>query len=83
MNNKTLAWGAGILGIIFVIIAVVYWTHTAGTLPHFMPGFVEGSSLKHFKHGLASLIVAILLFIFAWFRTGTKGRKNEPHYRMK
>jgi len=26
----------------------------------------------HFKHGLASIILAILLFIYAWFATGKK-----------
>jgi len=70
MNKKLLTWGAIILGIIFVILAIVYWKTPAGSLPHFFPGFISGSSQVHFKHGLASLVLAILLFIYAWFISG-------------
>lgn len=65
--NKTLAWLAGILGIIFLGLAAYYWLTPAGSLPHFVPGFEAGSTHVHFKHGLASLILALGLFAFAWF----------------
>ncbi len=63
---------AVVLGIVFVILAFFYWLTPAGNLPSFMPGFIAGSSAIHFKHGLAALIVAILLFIYAWFAGGKK-----------
>ncbi len=64
--------GAIILGIIFIILAIVYWATPAGSLPHFLPGFIAGSSKIHFKHGLGALILAIALFVYAWFATAKK-----------
>ncbi len=72
MQNKTLSIGAVVLGVVFVILAVVYWITPAGNLPSFMPGFITGSAVIHVKHGLAALIVAILAFVFAWFASAKK-----------
>jgi hypothetical protein len=70
--NKILTWGAVILGILFTVFAVVYWTTQAGSLPAYLPGYMAGSTIIHFKHGLASLIVGLGLFAFAWFTSGPK-----------
>ena len=67
MNKKLLAAGAVILGIIFVIISGIYFFKTAGNLPHFFPGFEAGSTHMHLKHAIASLILGLALFIYAWF----------------
>jgi hypothetical protein len=61
---------AVILGVVFLAIAVVYWTTDAGSLPSFFPGHEAGSSHMHFKHGLAAAVVAAACFVFAWFQTG-------------
>ena len=50
------------------IFACVYWFVPAGSLPHFMPGFVDGSSHVHVKHGLVALILALALLGFAWVK---------------
>ena len=55
-----------ILGLVFAIIAVVYWVLPAGSLPAFFPGFEAGSSHIHVKHGIAAAALAILLLAFAW-----------------
>lgn len=70
--NKLFTWIIGILGILFIIGAIVYWTHPAGMLPTFMPGYSAGSATVHFKHGLASLILGVGAFILIWFQTGKK-----------
>ena len=72
MKNKSMIYVASVLGLVFVILAVVYWVTPAGALPHFFPGFQTGSSVIHFKHGLASLILACGLFVYVWFNTGEK-----------
>ncbi len=72
MNNKALVSISIILGLIFVAVAIYYWMVPAGSLASFMPGYLDGSTQIHFKHGLASLIVGILLFIFAWFKSAKK-----------
>jgi hypothetical protein len=61
---------AVILGLIFLAIAIVYWTTGASSLPSFFPGHESGSDHIHFKHGLAAAVVAAACFIFAWFQTG-------------
>ena len=61
---------AVILGVIFLVIAIVYWTTDAGSLPSFFPGHESGSTHIHFKHGLAAAVVAAACFVFALFQTG-------------
>ncbi len=63
---------AALVGVLLVIVAIVYWVTPAGSLPHFFPGFTPGEAHTHYKHGLASLIVALGLFAYAWFQTGKK-----------
>lgn len=72
MNNKLLTVGSVILGILFIALAAVYWSVPAGSLPHFLPGYAQGSSVVHFKHGIGSFIVGLALFVYAWFSSGKK-----------
>jgi hypothetical protein len=60
----------GILGLVFVAIALVYWLTPAGGLPAFLPGFEAGSDHVHLTHALGSLVVALALFAVAivWFQ---------------
>jgi hypothetical protein len=73
-KNRTLIVPAVLLGIVFVVIAVVYFVSTAHGLPSFFPGHVGASSSEahhhHTKHGIAALVVAVACFVFAWFQTG-------------
>jgi len=71
--KKTINVIAVVLGALFVILAVVYWTTPASALPSYLPGHDPAMSAVHFKHGLAAIIVAAALFILVWFRTGKKG----------
>ena len=59
---------AALLGVVFLAVAVAYFLITAGSLPAFLPGFETGSEHVHSRHGLVSLIVALVLFAFAWFQ---------------
>ena len=72
MNNKGLMILAVVLGIVFFVIGFVYATHSAGQLPTFFPGFQAGDSHIHTKHSIASFIVGIACFIYAWFQSGPK-----------
>lgn len=72
MNRRLLPTLAVLVGLLLVVVALVYWMSPAGSLPHFFPGFAVGSAQRHVKHGLASLIVALGLFAYAWFQTGKK-----------
>jgi hypothetical protein len=61
-----------ILGILLLIVAVIYFTRTAGSLPSFFPGHQAGSAHKHIKHGIGAVVVALLCFIGAWFSLGSR-----------
>ncbi len=72
MQNNVVTIGAAVVGLVFLILAGVYWTHTADSLPAFLPGHVAGDAHVHFKHGIGSLVLALALFAFAWFSSGRK-----------
>jgi hypothetical protein len=72
--NKTLSVIAAILGIGFLWLTFIYWTTPASGLPTFLPGYDAAMSGVHIKHGLLALILALCLFVFAWFQTGKKAK---------
>jgi hypothetical protein len=63
---------AVILGVAFVIIAFVYWIVPANGLPGFFPGYSAMTAARHIKHGIASFIVGLACFAFAWFNSAKK-----------
>jgi hypothetical protein len=73
-NDRLLVVGAIVLGVVFMVIAIVYWVEPAKSLPGFFPGHEAGSSHHHVKHGIAAFLVGLACFVFAWFRSGPKHR---------
>lgn len=67
--------GAGVLGIVFLILAFLYFTTPAQSLPRFLPGHEAGVVKTHFKHGLGMVILALGSFAFVWFQSGKKSSK--------
>ena len=65
---------AGLLGLVFLALAIFYWLTPAESLPSFLPGFEAGVARVHYKHGLGSLIIALALFAFAWFQSAPERR---------
>ena len=55
--NKPLVSIAAVLGVVFLVLACIYWFVPAGSLSAFMPGFVEGSTHVHVKYGLVALVL--------------------------
>lgn len=69
--NRTLALVAGcLIGLLFTALTYIYATHSAGTLPHFLPGYAANSTVIHSKHAIATGLLAVCCFIFVWFQTG-------------
>jgi hypothetical protein len=56
-----------LLGLLFFVVAIVYWVVPADSLPGFFPGFEPGLTRVRFKHGIAAAVVGLLLFGFAWY----------------
>jgi hypothetical protein len=65
------------LGVVFLVIAIIYWVDSAGSLPSFFPGHEAGSTHHHVKHGIAAAVVALGCFVFAWFQTGGGPRSGN------
>ncbi len=72
MNKNILIVLAVVVGLVLVALTFVYWFTPAGALPFFLPGFVSGSDKVHYTHGLATLILGLALFAYAWFQSGKK-----------
>ena len=57
---------AGLLGLLDLVLAYVYFTTPAGSLPTFLPGYETDSSHIHVSHAIGALVVAVVLFGVAW-----------------
>ena len=68
--TKPMPWIIGIIGLVFIGLAIVYWLTPADGLPRFLPGFQAESDHVHLTHALGSLVVALALFAIAiiWFQ---------------
>ncbi|MEO8883531.1 MAG: hypothetical protein ABI377_09000 [Devosia sp.] len=67
--TKPLVLLAIVLGVIFLGLTVYYFVTPAGALPSFFPGYEVGASGHHTKHAIVALVVALVLFAFAWFQS--------------
>jgi amino acid permease len=63
-----------IVGILLVILAVIYMTTAAGSLPSFIPGHLNGSTGHHPLRAGVALVVGLVLLGGAWW-LGFSGRK--------
>jgi amino acid permease len=59
-----------VCAVLSLIIAVIYFSKTAGSLPHFFPGYSLGSNHKHTKHGIVFIALAIVFVLGAWMASG-------------
>lgn len=75
-RNRPLILAAIALGILFLVIAALYFVEPAKSLPSFFPGHTGSGSSEaahhHTKHGIAALAVALGSLVFAWFQTGPR-----------
>jgi hypothetical protein len=64
---------AVLVGVVFLVIAVIYGVDNAHALPSFFPGHESApTSHHHIKHAIAAFVVALACFVFAWFQSGPK-----------
>ena len=66
--NRPVPLIAGLLGVLF-LAAAMYWFVPASSLPSFFPGFKAGSAHIAVKHAIGSLVIALILFAFAWLQS--------------
>jgi amino acid permease len=63
-----------IVGILLLIVAIIYLTTAAGSLPSFIPGHIAGSTGHHPLRVGVSLVVGLVLLVGAWW-LGFGGKK--------
>lgn len=73
-NNRLLALGAALAGLVLLVIAAIYFAEPAKSLPSFFPGHEAGSTHHHVKHAVAALALGLVALAYAWFQTGPKTR---------
>lgn len=71
---KLLAIGIGVL---LLILAVIYFITPANSLPTFLPGYDTAITKTHLKHGVGSLLLALVLFAYAWFQGGKSSTPQQ------
>jgi hypothetical protein len=52
-----------VLGVILLVVAAVYFLVPSDQLPGFFPGHETGVARMHYKHGIASGVVGVLLLV--------------------
>jgi amino acid permease len=60
-----------VLAIVLVVVAYIYLSKAAGSLPHFFPGYSKGSVHKHTKHAVACIVLAVVCLVGAWMTSGS------------
>jgi hypothetical protein len=56
-----------LLGVILLVIAAVYFLVPADQLPGFFPGHEDGVARMHYKHGIVSGVVGVILIAAGTF----------------
>jgi hypothetical protein len=71
-TSKVIVVLAVVVGIALLAVAGIYFADKAESLPSFFPGHQAGSTTHHYKQGIAAIVVALALFVFAWFASGPR-----------
>jgi drug/metabolite transporter (DMT)-like permease len=71
-----------LVGVAFLAVGVIYFADSASSLPSFFPGHeTVTTSHHHTKHGVAAVIVGLVLLAAAWISTGKKETASSAQTR--
>lgn len=63
-----------VLGLVCVVVGIIYFAEPAHSLPGFFPGHTAHGTKPRPKHGIAAVVVGVILLAGAWFTAGRKRR---------
>jgi hypothetical protein len=66
-HQRLLIAAAIAVGVALLVVGGLYFAEPARSLPAFFPGHSASAGVHHIKHGIAAVVVALALFMFAWF----------------
>jgi hypothetical protein len=64
--------GLGIVGLLLIVVAVIYFAEPAHKLPTFFPGHTPHGKKERVKHGVAAAVVAAIVLAGAWIASGRR-----------
>jgi predicted transporter len=64
--QKALTGVIAVVGVIAIVCGIVYFLEPAHALPSFFPAHAARSNKHAVKHGIAALVVGVVLLIAAW-----------------
>lgn len=56
-----------VLGLALIVVAAIYFLMPADQLPDFFPGHEAGVTRIHYKHGMVSGAIGLVLLAVGWF----------------
>lgn len=62
----------GLIGVVLVVIGIVYFAEPAHQLPSFFPGHTRHGTKPRTKHGIAALVLGLVVLAGAWLTSGRK-----------
>lgn len=62
----------GLIGLVLVVIGIMYFAEPAHQLPSFFPGHTRHGTKPRTKHGIAALVLGLVVLAGAWLTTGRK-----------
>lgn len=74
-TRRAPAWVPVVLGVIallLIVVAVIYFAEPAHKLPSFFPGHTPHGKKARVKHGVAAAVVAAIVLAGAWISSGRK-----------
>lgn len=76
MSRRLIVVASAAAALIFVALAILYFTRSAQDLPAFLPGHQAGLTRHHTKHGIAMLGLAVFAVICGWMLSGRPDPKS-------
>ena len=55
------------LGALLIVVAIVYFSMPADSLPGFFPGHEAGVTRMHYKHGMVAAVLGVILLAAGWW----------------
>jgi multisubunit Na+/H+ antiporter MnhB subunit len=69
-----------VVGLIFAVVAIIYFAEPATSLPSFFPGHQAGSNHHHTTHGIAALVVGLIGLAGAWWGQVARRLDRSSHF---
>jgi uncharacterized membrane protein len=67
----------GILAVILIVIAIIYFVEPAHSLPSFFPGHTKHGTKERTKHGIAAVVIGVVLLALALVASGRSRRRRR------